>query len=172
MVHFQITKLVEKDWKTYRALRLESLKDSPDSFGSTLERETEFTEKDWKSRLMPSKDPVHVLPLVALSNGKPVGLASGAVHAREATTAHIYQMWVLKSHRGLGIGRSLLNRIKAWASELQLESLSLAVTISNTEAISIYQSAGFVSFGRPQPLREGSELLVQPMVLELNRRTE
>ena len=167
MNSFQITQFLEEDWLTYKALRLESLQDSPDSFGSTFEREIKFTEREWKSRLIPSIDPVHVLPLVALSNGIPVGLASGVVHSQESNTAHIYQMWISESYRGSGIGRALLKRIELWANELQLKSLSLAVTISNPEAVSLYQSTSFTPSGAPEPLREGCKLLIQPMVLEL-----
>ena len=86
MDKLQISVFPETDWETYKSLRLESLQDSPDSFGSTFERETKFTKKDWKSRLVPSENSIHVLPLVALANGKPVGLASGAVHSHKAET--------------------------------------------------------------------------------------
>lgn len=168
MDNFQISEFSVGDWETYKAVRLESLRDSPDSFGSTFKRESEFTEKEWKSRLMPSTDSVYVLPLVAVSNGKPLGLATGAVHSQEESVAHVYQMWVSKSHRGLGIGKALLKRIEVWAIELHLKSLLLAVTTSNKEAMSLYQSTGFVPSGALYPLRDGSELLVQPMALELS----
>ena len=167
MDNLQITEFTSEDWDAYKALRLESLKDSPDSFGSTFEREIKFAETVWKSRLIPSDNSVHILPLVALSNGTPIGLASGVKHTHKDETAHVYQMWVSKPYRGLGIGRNLLSKIETWAIALQLKSLSLAVTTSNSGAVSLYRSAGFVPSGNTEPLRENSELLVQPMVLQL-----
>lgn len=167
MDNLHITEFTGDDWEAYKALRLASLKDSPDSFGSTLERESAFTEKVWRSRLTLSDNPVHILPLVALSHGKPVGLATGAVHSYQDETAHIYQMWIVKPYRGLGIARDFLERIEAWANALELTSLSLAVTTRNASAVRLYQSAGFVPVGSIEPLRENSNLLVQPMVLAL-----
>ena len=168
MDNFQISEFAAEDWETYKTVRLESLKDSPDSFGSTFKRESKFNENEWKSRLIPSINPVHVLPLVAMSNEKPVGLASGAVHPEEENIAYVYQMWISNPYRGLGIGKALLKRIEVWAKELRLKSLSLAVTTSNEEAVSLYKSAGFIASGNLYPLREDSDLLVQPMSLELN----
>lgn len=164
-----INKFVEEDWEIYKRLRLESLKDAPESFGSTYERELNFTEEEWKSRIKSNIEPAHILSLVAVSRSVAVGLASGVVHTLESDTVHIYQMWVSKENRSNGIGRALLSRIEIWANTLKLKSLSLAVTISNSEAISLYKSAGFVSRGSPEPLRKNSELLVQHMVLELER---
>lgn len=167
MDNLHITEFSGEDWETYKALRLASLKDSPDAFESTFERELNFTENVWRSRLTPSDNPVHILPLVALSHGKPIGLATGVVHAHQDETAHIYQMWIAKPYRGLGIAKDFLDRIEAWASELERKFLSLAVTTHNASAVLLYQSAGFVPSGHTEPLRENSKLLVQPMVLTL-----
>ena len=167
MDNLLITEFTGDDWEAYKALRLASLEDSPDAFGSTFEREFNFTEKVWRSRLTPSDNPVHILPLVALSHNQPIGLATGAVHSHQGETAHIYQMWVSKPYRGIGIAKDFLDRIEAWANELELTSLSLAVTTHNAGAMRLYQSAGFVSSGNTEPLRENSNLSVQSMVLTL-----
>ena len=156
-----------EDWEIYKLLRLESLNDSPDSFGSTYEREDKFTDQEWISRLVPNEGIVRLLPLAALSSGKPIGLAVGAIHSAKSETGHIYQMWVSKSYRGRGIGKQLLKRIEVWATYLVLKSLSLAVTTSNFEAVSLYKSLGFIPSSSTEPLRENSALSVQPMVLGL-----
>ncbi|MFL0811447.1 MAG: GNAT family N-acetyltransferase [Agarilytica sp.] len=170
MENFLISEFVEEDWGVYKELRLESLKDSPNSFGSTFEEEIEFAEEKWKSRLVPGSNSIRILPLVALFNESPVGLAIGVLHSKEDNTAHIYQMWVSKSHRGSGIGSALLKRTEAWANELSLESLSLEVATSNSEAVSLYKSVGFLPCGAQEALRAGSEVLAQSMILELKSR--
>jgi len=57
MSNFEIKSLSECDWREYKTIRLESLQDSPDSFGSTYEREISFSPEQWKSRLR--IDPYH-----------------------------------------------------------------------------------------------------------------
>lgn len=92
MSNIEIKTFFERDWETYKLLRLASLQDSPDSFGSTFERETAFSEDEWKSRINASEGPAHVLPLFVELKGNPAGLAWGVVHNPESKFGHVYQM--------------------------------------------------------------------------------
>jgi ribosomal protein S18 acetylase RimI-like enzyme len=56
-------------------------------------------------------------------------------------------MGVLPAHRGRGIGRRLLDHTLARAREIGLERVELEVYASNTEALRLYESAGFVTEG-------------------------
>src|SRR5690606_19912818 len=94
MSEFEIRKLSTTDWETYKSVRLRSLKDSPDSFGSTYEREVAFSESDWKARLMPDPGTSISVSLVAEVCGKPVALASGVIWETDKKVTHIFQMWV------------------------------------------------------------------------------
>ena len=164
--------LSTEDWQTYKSLRLSSLMESPESFGSTYEDEAEYPDEVWKSRLDPSGRVERALPLVAEIDGTPSGLAWGLIHDPDSKTAHVYQMWVTPERRGKGLGRGLLKAIISWAQALQLNTLVLAVTTNNTAAISLYRSFGFVPVGNTEELRSGSPLLAQPMALELCANVE
>jgi GNAT superfamily N-acetyltransferase len=155
------------EWRTYRELRLRALADAPDAFGRTLAEEKARPESFWIERLATATDRRWNLPLLAEVDGEPVGLAWGRIEVSEPEEAAAYQMWVAPEHRGQGIGRMLLETIVAWAREANVHRLVLDVTIGNRLAVQLYTRAGFQPAGEPQPVRPGSELREQPMVLEL-----
>ncbi|MDJ0788043.1 MAG: GNAT family N-acetyltransferase, partial [Myxococcota bacterium] len=82
------------EWELYRALRLRALGDSPDAFGSTLEREEAFEASAWESRLAAGCASSTDLPLVAVHDGAEVGLAWGRIEPESPERANLYQMWV------------------------------------------------------------------------------
>jgi putative acetyltransferase len=53
-------------------------------------------------------------------------------------------MYIERTSRGLGIGRRLLARIESCATENGLAVLRLETGIRQPEAISLYQSSGYV----------------------------
>lgn len=151
------------EWALYRDLRRSALRDSPDAFASTYEASLQIPDVEWQRRL----EQVHEdesLPLLALHAGRPVGLAWGAIDQDDAARVHLYQMWVDPRARGLGIGRLLLESFIDWA-ERRFSVAVLGVTCGNEAACRLYESAGFVPFGDPEPLRVGSDLNTQNMEL-------
>ncbi len=162
-----VRQLSKEDWKLYKSLRLRALRDSPDAFGSSYEREYAFTDQRWIDRIE-VKDQVHqAVLLVAEIDGQAIGIASGVVHCAGDETAYVYQMWVAPEARAHGAGRTLLERVICWAEELNISAINLDVTLSNTGAVKLYQAVGFVFFGEPKALRPGSSLLTQNMTLLL-----
>lgn len=159
---FEIRELIAADWEIYRSLRLRSLKDSPDSFGSTYEREVAFADFDWKSRLE-SQRGNSTLPLVAEIDGEAVGLAFGLTWESDSKVAHVFQMWVSPEERGQGIAKAMMEHIIGWAEARECECLRLSVATVNKAATDLYQASGFLPSGPLEPLREGSALAVQPM---------
>ncbi|MHB1318116.1 MAG: GNAT family N-acetyltransferase [Anaerolineae bacterium] len=63
-------------------------------------------------------------------------------------------MGVLPACREQGIGRRLLERTVAWAHEIGLERIELEVYASNTAALRLYESAGFLTEGVKQGARK------------------
>jgi putative acetyltransferase len=69
----------------------------------------------------------------------------------------VKRMYVDPGSRGLGIGRTLLERIERQARELDLAAMRLETGIRQPEAISLYRRSGFCEIGpfgdyRPDPL--------------------
>ena len=168
MSECEIKILTPENWELYKSARLNSLREAPDSFGSTYDQEAALSDAEWQSRLDLKLQNIDALPLVAEMDGQPIGIAWGLIHKLDLRIAHIYQMWVSPEMRGKGIAKSLLLEIKAWAIGRGCDLMALAVTTSNEAAVNLYKSFGFVAEGQLEELRVDSPLLVQPMVIELN----
>lgn len=168
MSNVKIRVLTLQDWRLYKSIRLTSLEDSPDVFGSTYEQEAALTDAEWRARLDLAFRGLEALPLVAELAGHAVGLAWGVLHEQNSKTAHIYQMWVSPAQRGKGIAHSLLSEITAWAFHKGCEHMALAVTTCNEAAVSLYNASGYLPTGPLEALRSGSALMVQPMVKRLD----
>lgn len=162
--------LTPHDGPLYKSVRLNSLKDSPDSFGSTYEQEAALSNTEWQTRLDLEFRKLDALPLIAELEGQAVGLAWGVIHEPNSKTAHIYQMWVLPAQRGKGIATSLLSEITTWAFNKGCERIELAVTTNNDDAVGLYLSFGYLPARPLEQLRVGSALMVQPMVKCLDNK--
>jgi RimJ/RimL family protein N-acetyltransferase len=147
---------VADDLDLWRTVRLRSLADSPDSFGSTLEREQAFTEDEWVARMSPPA------VLVLDDQGGPIGLGGG-FEVRPGVLL-VVAMWVEPAWRGRGLSRRVLDLVVDWAREHDLE-VELDVTRDNPSARAAYERYGFVYTGGQEPLREGSPIIMDRMAL-------
>jgi ribosomal protein S18 acetylase RimI-like enzyme len=155
------------EWRVYQALRLQALKDAPDAFGATLAEAEARPEAAWRERLL-NVVPARDLPLLAEVGIAPCGLAWGHIDAATPAVAHVFQMWVSPARRGQGVARQLLTRVVEWSRSCAVQSVVLSVTSGNSPARNLYESAGFVAVGDPEPLRPGSALTAQAMALSLD----
>ena len=150
-----LLRLTADDWTVLREIRLRALADSPDAFGSTLEREQGFDEQDWRRRTV---RPV----LVVEVDGRRV--AMGGTFADDGVL-HVWGMWTDPEHRGSGHGRALLDALVAPAVAAG-QRAQLHVNVANPSARAFYERCGFVGTGELEPLRPGSEQRIELMLLE------
>ena len=103
-----LRRLGPDDWEVLRDVRLRALADSPDAFGSTLDREQAFPEKEWRRRL--------VRPVYAVLDGdRPVAMAGAFA---EDGQVQVWGMWTDPAHRGRGHARALLDALRALRESL------------------------------------------------------
>ncbi|KOP67245.1 acetyltransferase [Bacillus sp. FJAT-18019] len=140
--------LQESDAKKYKELRLNGLKNDPEAFGSTYDREVLFSMETIIDRIRPSSDKF-VLGAFTDQN-ELVGIAS-FVRESNLKTAHkgnIYGMYVSQENRGRGIGKllihDLINKVRDC---IGLEQINLAVVSTNEAAKYLYKSNGFETYG-------------------------
>lgn len=163
---FQARVCTVEDWRTWRDLRLRSLADSPHAYGSTLEREQAFSEDDWRSRVagwtVPG-DEVSGPAVLVWAGGDPVGMGGG--FRDEPGMLHVVAMWTDPAWRGRGVGRLVLDTLRAWADERGLR-LHLDVEAGNSGARRLYERYGFTATGDTRALRPGSTYSCDRMVLD------
>lgn len=79
--------------------------------------------------------------VVATSDGDTIGC--GGVAALGGATGELKRMWIDRPWRGLGLGRRLLSELEDRARALGHQRLVLDTNRTLTEAIALYESAGF-----------------------------
>lgn len=147
-----------------------ALAESPDAFGSTLELEEVKPDEYWSERVAFAANSESSEPQVLLTaelGEERVGLALGAIVPAEPEIAHVFQMWVAPGARRRGCATALVETLLVWARGAKAKSLVLRVNCGDTPARRLYERAGFTTHGDPEPLRSGSAICVQPMILAL-----
>lgn len=137
----EIVRIGADQWEWFRDVRLASLADSPDAFGSRHEDWVDAPEDRWRSRL--SGVP---LTLLAREGDRVVGVACGAPEGEDAV--ELISMWVAPDSRGSGVARALIVAVVGWAEALG-RTTHLMVRSDNARAIAAYARAGFVDRGVP-----------------------
>jgi ribosomal protein S18 acetylase RimI-like enzyme len=137
------------------------LRDAPEAFGSTYERERAFDEAVWRGRL---SDPTQVAVL-ARAGDTVVGM--GAAFPDRPGWLHVVAMWVEPAWRGRRVSHRVLEALEAAADERGAR-LHLDVAVGNQAARASYLRYGFTPTGETRPLREGPDdtgELVERLVL-------
>lgn len=143
----------------YRALMLRAYADDPTTFTSTVAEREPLPLSWWETRTR------NDIVLGAFDSDRLVGVA-GLRQGRRERTDHkstLFGMFVLPSHRGSGIGRSLVDEVLDHArSTPSLRVVQLTVTASNDAAVRLYERCGFVTFGsEPYAVRVGDGFITK-----------
>ena len=161
----RIRPVAREEWERVRDLRLHSLADAPDAFGSTLERERSVGRPEWIAWIEGWEGATNVM-FVAERDDRWIGMAVGSRTDEEAD-ANLYGMWVDPTFRGAGVGARLVEGVLAWARSWSARSVTLGVTETNDGAVGFYEHLGFADTGERYPLREGSRLTCRLLRREL-----
>jgi L-amino acid N-acyltransferase YncA len=110
--------------------------------------ETEPRSPDERRRWMVARGARHPV-LVAEQAGSVVGWASLNAFNPRAAYDHVADLsvYVERSWRGKGVGRLLLDRLIAFARQLDYHKMVLAAFPSNTAGMALYERVGFSTVG-------------------------
>jgi GNAT superfamily N-acetyltransferase len=136
------------EWELLRDMRLRALADSPSAFGSSLAREKDRAEADWR-RWIGSRDGVM---FACVDEEAWLGIAGTYVEPEQPGVVSVVSMWVAPEGRRRGAGRRLLDACVQWARQRGAAEARLWVTSGNQSARALYEAAGFEPTGATQPL--------------------
>ena len=172
MGNLSIRTLTEDDAEDFRRLRLRALKEHPEAFGSSYEKESALPLEEVAGRLRRTSESPDDFALGAYRQSEMVGMV-GFFRQRNDKERHkgsIWGMYVPAEGQGKGVGRALLTQAIERARLLTgLEQVGLAVVARNKRARSLYVSLGFETYGvEPNALFVDGEYLDEElMVLRL-----
>ena len=128
--------LTPDDWRLWRRLRLDALREAPYAFGATLAywQGEGDVEQRWRDRLT-----AVAFNVVAMVGGEPAGMVSGARTDRPDET-ELISMWVAPTGRGRGVGDEAVRQVLAWvrgnfpATDIVLSVKTMTTPFASTNA--------------------------------------
>ena len=118
--------------------------------GRLASRPEELKDESFKEKIIALSNNDSGLYLIIEENGAIVGHALLDPH-KLATTSHVVSLTIAihEGHQGKGLGKILMKCLIEWTtSHPKIEKFELQVRSSNTRAIKLYESMGFVEEGR------------------------
>ncbi len=154
-----VRRVSSADVAAFRQLRLRALREDPQAFASTEEREAAEPPSVWRQRVDRAASGDDAFIALAEADGAPVGMAGGRIRDAGSREAGLWGMWVDPAWRSRGVGRLLVRAVEDWAVRAGAETLTLWVVRSNASALALYRASGFVPAGATQPLPSDPSLL-------------
>jgi len=140
--------LTVEDAEAFWHLRLEMLRNDPDSFADSTEEHATTTVDAIRQRLKES-DPASNFVVGSFADGRLSGSAGffRRPNNKERHKGHVWGVYVSPSQRGKGVGKALMLEIIRRAKEIEgIEQITL-VASARLPAQKLYESVGFKSYG-------------------------
>jgi ribosomal protein S18 acetylase RimI-like enzyme len=133
----------------YREIMLRAYAGAPDAFTATVSERAPLPLAWWASRISEQPNPPELV-FGAFFGARLAGVAGLRFERRERTRhkATLFGLFVLPQLRGRGIARTLVEALLEQArSTPGTQVVQLTVAQSNTAALRLYASCGFLPFG-------------------------
>ena len=141
----KIVELSISDWKDFKKIRLEALKEEPQAFGSSYAKDAAYPDSKWQERLRDGESKKSIY-LFAELEGKIVGMVMGGRtdEDKKEHLAHVWGTYVDSKAREKGIGKELMQRvIKELGKDTDVQRIRVQVNAEKKPAVKLYESLGF-----------------------------
>jgi GNAT superfamily N-acetyltransferase len=159
----EVRRVRADEWRALRDVRLRSLADAPDAFGSTYAESLERPDEWWRNRAAECAESDDQTLVLAWNEEEPVGIAGAFA---EGEVWFVISMWVDPAWRRSGMGRELLDAAVAWLRSVDDRPIRISVTDGNDAARRLYEDYGFRDTGASEPLRSNPKLMISELELE------
>ena len=147
------------EWRMVRDIRLRSLEDAPDAFGSAFADEKSLPDRSWIERTRRYAREGDSTAFIAEAPTGWIGFVMARVEAEDRSRADLFGLWVDPAARAGGVGLALTAAVIAWSQAKGALSLALWVVASNLSAIELYRRAGFAETGTTMPMPRKPDLI-------------
>lgn len=151
MSEITVRALSEDEWETYRSVRLEALRESPEAFVAAVDTESAEDADFWQARMARSAR------LIAEVEGaeRPVGVVSigEAGMEDEENAGQLFGLWVSPDWRGKSVAANLVRQGAQVAHDRGVAHLYYWVGADNPRAIAFASSFGFRPTDQRRPMR-------------------
>lgn len=146
--NIQLAKL--SDSENIKKLMLEAVDESPSAFSFTKKEMLSNTEIWWSFYLQSYFDPNKGGFMLYKENSDTKAMCGWQFNtrAKQKHIAYIYWLFVSKDSRNKGLGGQLVDQVLSQiAKKSTISKIGLCVTSTQSSAIKLYESAGFVKIG-------------------------
>ncbi|HAM88778.1 MAG: Acyl-CoA N-acyltransferase [Candidatus Falkowbacteria bacterium GW2011_GWC2_38_22] len=167
-MNYKIKKLKKSDWKLYKEIRLEALKNEPSAFGSSYDTEFKRSDEDWQKKFKDIESSKSSKFYYAAQIDEKL-VAIGGAFQEENNEWNIIAIYTKPNNRGKGIGNKLLSSIREELKIRKTLKAFLRVNVDQLAAISLYKKLGFTILDthKDQLLGDGKYYDEYEMVCEI-----
>lgn len=150
----KINRLTADDFLIYKQIRLESLLQDHNAFGSTYEYDSIQADDYWKNAL----NSYHIFAI--FDGDKVIGCAGLDIDSMERFkhNSKLWGVYISKAYRGKGMASILIDAIIKYAREKNILQIYLSCMQANADAVEFYKRIGFEICGiMPKAVKIGDQ---------------
>ncbi len=144
---YNIQVLNQNQWKLFKIIRLEGLKNNPNSFSHSYQNKILQSDKEWKNKFSSKRDNIIILNK---QTNSVIGM-SVIFYSQDNKTKHtasIGSVYINPEFRGQGLANKLIGfTLKKIKENKEIIKVKLTVIESQTAAENLYKKFGFKIIG-------------------------